>query len=218
MPSLSMPLFVDPADVILRMQLGAELEGVTEVVSNGIIGAQQHVQRIMGGKIARTSWDKKYFLDADAFSGIRSGGVYRLEIPSPFVRQDVDVVVTYLQPDTTTGKLSPFGEYTETDSSLYEIDYNRGYLLMDGDTYNDCFVRVQCDTGFNDGSDPSVPMEQIPVELYEAIMTLVPVVFDISRITSSDKNPMEKYKAALDHATFLLQGFVRVQGFTIRAI
>ena len=89
-----MPLFVDPQDVILRMQLSPDLTGIEDVVTSGIIAAQLHVERVIDGKLARQSQNCGFFIDAEAFSGIAPGGLYRLEVPSGLVRQDVPQVVT----------------------------------------------------------------------------------------------------------------------------
>lgn len=276
MPSLSMPLFVSPEDVILRMQLGSELTGVNEVISSGIIGAQLHVQRIIDGKLSRQSQDCMFHVMSDAFSGIQSGGAFRLEVPSGFIRRDTPVVLTY----STEG--TPFGTFEEIDSDYVKVDYDRGYILLSKDymlSYLDTetdapvesYVRVQCDTGFENGLTPwpitgleqydylesytvgdlvkyndrawrcivtksvasppelaypptdlmhwaiaYVPMEQIPVELYEAVMAMVPVIFDISQTTNRNSEAKNQYERAADHAALLLQPYVRTMGFSFR--
>ena len=65
MARMSMPLFVDPQDVILRMQLSPDLTGIEDVVSSGIIAAQLHVERVIDGKLARQSQNCGFFIDAE---------------------------------------------------------------------------------------------------------------------------------------------------------
>lgn len=266
MPSLSMPLFVNPDDVILRMQLSAELTGINEVVSSGIIGAQLHVQRVLDGKFSRQSQNCMFHLLNDSFSGIQPGGVFRLEIPSGFIRRDTAVVVSYSTNDT------PFGDFEVISTSEYKVDYDRGYILLSAE-YGNSYVSVQCATGFEDGTTPwpivdvgaydsaveyavdqkvvyngavweciatkyvespiadafppsdllhwslsYVPMEAIPVELYEAILSMVPVIFDAAQTTNRNAEAESQYKKAADHAGLLMQPFMRTMGFSFRPV
>jgi hypothetical protein len=267
MPRLSMPLFVDPADVILRMQLSSDLSGVEDIVRSGIIGAQLHVERILNGKLSRQVQDCQFYINADAFSGIQPGGMFRLEVPSGFIRSDADMVVTASQPTDFTANTGPFSTFEAVDADYMEVDASRGYVLLDAATYPDRYVRVQCETGFEDGTVPLpvtnidpfdadtaytagnqvvyngvvytcvvstiagtvpsdltvwtpsyVPMEQIPMALTEAIIALVPMVFNQSQTTKRSNEAKEQYKVASDHAAMLLQSYVRTRGFTFRPL
>jgi len=150
-----MPLFVDPQEVILRMQLSPDLSGIEDVIKSGIVAAQLHVERVIDGKLARQSQNCGYYIDAESFSGIAPGGLYRLEVPSGLVRQDVPQVI-----ETSSG--STYGPFSDTyeliDSSLMKFDYNRGYLYVDAQTYGNHHVKLQCDTGYEDGTRP-LPVE-----------------------------------------------------------
>jgi hypothetical protein len=259
--TLQMPLFVAPADVILRLQLSADLTGVDDVVTSGIIGAQLHAQRIIHGEFCRKSRDVRYFIDAESFSGIAPNGAYRLEVPSGFIRQDTPVVISAGNPNA-----GPFEEKFEVDPLLVWIDYQRGYVNLDAQTYANCHVRVQCDTGFEDGTTPLpvegladydagatyaigdvvvfngatysclvpppigtdptdaiywalayVAVEPIPVEVKEAIIALVPMVFNSNQTTNRSDEAQKQYTTATDHAELLLQPYVRTKGFTFRA-
>jgi len=258
-----MPLFVDPQDVILRMQLSADLTGIEEVITSGIIAAQLHVERVIDGKLARQSQRAGYFVDAEAFSGIAPGGLYRLEVPSGLVRQDVPQVVTVA--GAAVG--GPFGSYEAIDSTLMQFDYPRGYLYVDAATYGNHYVKVACDTGYEDGSRPLpveglplwsmtrqyvvgdtvayneraytciieppldtlptdaaywkwayLPQEPIPDAIYEAIVSLVPMVFNAQQTTNNSEQAKSQYQTLTDHANLLLQPFTRTQGFTFRSI
>jgi hypothetical protein len=255
-----MPLFVSTKDVVLRMQLSAELAGINDVVENGIIGAQLHVERVLGSKLVRQSLDCKFHLDADAFSGIQPGGMFRIEMPSGFIRTDKTVLITV----TTDSKV--FGTYSLADGSLLTIDYKRGYILMDASKFANQYVRVECDTGFEDGTRPYptaglpdydadtlyvagdrvqsngvsfecviatvgvppeavtkwkklyVAMEALPVEVYEAVLSMVPVIFDASQTTNRNAEAVDQYKKSTDHAILVLQPYTRVKGFSYRSI
>lgn len=258
-----MPLFVDPQDVILRMQLSPDLTGIEDVIASGIMSAQLHVERVIDGHLSRRSQNCGYFIDAEAFSGISPGGLYRLEVPSGLVRQEVPQVVT-----SSAGVNGPFADTYETvEVSLMRFDYDRGYLYLDAETYGNHHVKVQCDTGYEDGTRPlpvdgleefsdttqyaigdqvaylgasytctatppvgtlptdatfwapaTVPMEPIPDAIYEAIMALVPMVFNAQQTTNRSDEAKNQYQTLTDHANLLLQPYVRTQGFTFRSI
>lgn len=257
-----MPLFVDPQDVILRMQLSPDLTGIEEVVRSGIIAAQLHVERIIDGRLARRSQKCGYFIDSESFSGIAPGGLYRLEVPSGLVREDVPQVVT----SSNSLAYGPFDDnYEAVNPDLMNFDYARGYLYMDAATYGDHHVKLQCETGYEDGTRPLpiegltpwsdtatyavgdvvesggvayecimappvatpvtsavhwkkayVPQEPIPDAIYEAIISLVPMVFNAQQTTNRANEAKDQYKTLTDHANLLLQPWVRTKGFTFR--
>jgi len=266
MPTLAMPLFVTPLDVILRMQLDKELSGIEDTVASGIVGAQLHVQRMIDSKLVRQSQDCMYQLFSDAFSGIQPGGAFRLEVPSGFIRRDTPVLITASDDISMTGA-TPFGTFDAVDMTAVKIEYDRGYILIGSGDNTNCFVRVRCDTGFEDGTSPYpttgisaydpdvefavgdqvvfggvvytckvaagvgvdptnisrwvktyVPIEQLPEDLYEAIMAMVPVIFDSSQTTNRAKEALEQYKKANDHSNLLLSNYIRTKGFTFRPI
>jgi hypothetical protein len=255
------PLFVDVQDVILRMGLSADLAGIEDVVSSGIVSAQLHVERVIDGKLSRQSQDCRFFIDSQAFSGIAPGGLYRLEVPSGLVRQDVPQTVTF------SNDYGPFSDHSAINLSLMKFDYRRGYLYVDAETYGDNYIRIQCDTGFEDGTRPYpvddlsvwaadqqyaiddvvayvgiayrcigvppvgtlptnaaywrtelVPQEPIPDPIYEAIMSLVPMVFNAQQTTNRSDEAKNQYQTLTDHANLLLQPYMRTQGFTFRSI
>ena len=221
---------------------------------------------MIDGKLARQSQNCGFFIDAESFSGIAPGGLYRLEVPSGLVRQDVAQVVT-----TSYGlNNSPFSDsYSAIESTLMRFDYNRGYLYVDSATYANHHVKIQCDTGYEDGTRPLpiddlsewdetvqyavgdqvayydtaiayectvvppvgtlptnamywtpayVPQEPIPNAIYEAIMSLVPMVFNAQQTTNRSDEAKDQYVTLTDHANLLLQPYMRTQGFTFRSI
>jgi hypothetical protein len=152
------PLFVDPQDVIGRMQLDPQLSGVEDVVASAIKGAQLHIEAILGSKLSRISQDAVYYLDSDAYSGVQPGGVFLLEVPSGFIRTDTPII---LQVSESTGAQyaglfgdpdGPFGGYAAADPRLYRIDTDRGYVYAEANTHRDRYLRIACDTGFETGS------------------------------------------------------------------
>lgn len=260
---LAMPLFVSTADVIGRMQLDENLAGIQGVVASGIEAAELHIERLIDGKLARQSLDVRFWLDADAFSGIQPGGRFRLEIPSGFIRKDTVPLIHWSE----GWGVGAFTELVNLSDDEIEIDYNRGHLYVDASEFRDTYLRVQVDTGFEPGTRPTpttdvlafneltsyqlgdkvvynglvwevisaptpgtlptdlskwqlsyVPMEQIPQELYEAIMSMVPVLFDQGQTTNRNAEAEKQYRRAEAHAMLLVQPFTRNRGFTFRAL
>lgn len=202
---MAMPLFVKPEDVILRLQLDPNLAGISEVIASGIIGAQLHVQRIISGLLPRQVQDARYFIDSESFSGIAPNGTYRLEIPSGFIRPDVPVLVTSSNPNANV-----FEALADADMSKIRIEAPRGYLHLDQDTFGDCHVRVQCETGFDVGED-------IPTDVYEAIMSLVPMIFEAAPTQGGVTQKAMMRHQPTDPAFMLLQPYIRTKGFSFRA-
>ena len=150
--------------------------------------------------------------------------------------------------------------------ALMKFDYNRGYLYVDAATYGNHHVKLQCDTGYEDGTRPLpvdglpeyevgvtyspgdmvqydgrafrciatitgtappvaaywevayVPQEPVPDAIYEAIMALVPMVFNAQQTTNRSEDAKSQYVTLTDHANLLLQPYARTQGFTFRSI
>lgn len=201
---MKMPLFVKPEDVMTRLQLDPELAGITDVITSGIIGAQLHVQRICSGLLPRQVQDARYFIDSMSFSSIAPNGTYRVEIPSGFVRMDVPVMIT-----ASASGAGPFEDLTEVDMGLVRLEAPRGYLHLDGNTFGDCHVRVQCETGFD--AD-----EEIPNDVYEAIMSLIPMIFESAPTTGGTTQKAMMRHQPTDPAFMLLQPYIRTKGFSFR--
>lgn len=263
MPSLQMPLYVSAKDVVDRMQVNDELEGVTDVVNSAIIGAQLQLQTITQSSLEVQSQDCLYFLDPDMFSGLQPGGVFRLELPSSFIRATPTPVITF---DSTWDL-----PQAQTASTGFKIDYKRGYVLMDRTAYVGTYVRIQCQTGFavNPVPDPgtgSIPAwtsgtsyipgnpvtldgstyvctvansdalpaspatdtdqwtlvvntpEQVPNDVYEAIMSLVGPVFDSSQVTNRSGEQQPQAQKSFDRAKALLLPYMRIIGFSFRPV
>lgn len=255
-----MPLYVTPDDVILRMQLNSELAGVEDVVSSAIIGSQLHVESVLQGSFMEKAQNCVFFTDRNAFSGLQPGGVFRLELPSGFIRKDCPVTITYSRHWNMWEAQTVWPEFIN-------IDHKRGYVLLDHRRCADRYIQVQCTTGFK-GSVPTpcftgtaasysattaytpgqavivgsvtyvcivattgnappngtywtpvtyVP-EQIPQELYEAILSYVPTIFDASQTTNRNQEAEPQYKKAADHTQILLFQYLRMKGFSFRPI
>lgn len=267
MVSLTMPLFVSVSDVITRMQLSEDLQGISDVIESGIIGAQLHVQRVVDGELIRRARTAYFYLDSESFSGIQPGGAYRVEVPSGFIREDEDLTVSVTAANTLTNEVSQFGAYEAIDDTLMRVDYKRGYLHIDANTYSDTYVKVECVTGFEGGETPypttgvsdwsagtayavgdlavvggvvyeciasTTPgqpvtdatkwaakysaIEQLPNDVYEAVMSMVPVIFDNSQATNRSEEAQKQYRRAADHALYLLGPYVRTRGFSFRQL
>lgn len=140
---MAMPLFIPASAVSLRMQLQDTLPGVTDAIASAIQGAELQIEAQLGSKLTYRNVDCRFFLDRTAFSGMQPGGLFRLEIPSGFVRTDEQMTVTY---DSRWNL--PFAE--PVDPTLMVLDDSRGYLLVDACQYANKYVRVQCSTGYKD--------------------------------------------------------------------
>jgi hypothetical protein len=147
-------LFVDPADVAKRMQLTQNLAGMIDVISDAILGAQAQVEAIIGCTITRKSQDCMFFLDGDAFSGIQPDGLFRLEVPSGLIRRDTPIALFYSSDTFDSTEEGPFGTQVLSLGVDYKIDYIQGIIFAEAGKYRDRYVRVQCDTGFEPGTNP----------------------------------------------------------------
>jgi hypothetical protein len=183
--------------------------------------------------------------------------VFRVELPNGFIRQDTALTVM-------ANELGPFGTYEAINTSLLNVDYVRGYLLLDATEYANKYLRVICDTGFEGGlrpyptdgidvysalttysaddfvvfngivyqatmttigQDPTnegrwqpkkIDQEQLPIEVFDAIMSMVPVVMDAGQTTNRNAEAERAYIKACDHAVLLLQPMMRTKGFSFR--
>jgi hypothetical protein len=152
MPQQSMPLYVNPDDVIERMQLQGSLAGVQELVESAIVGAQLHVQGCIGSEFGTQARNDLFFCDDDAFSGIKPGGMFRLELTSGFVRQDQPITLNF-------GSNWMMTDAQTVPSGTYLVDFDKGYVLVDGKLYANKFVQV----GYTSGFQASVPTPALPV-------------------------------------------------------
>lgn len=269
--ALNENLYLTLQDVTDRLQTNSDLPSYTTVMTSAILGAQTQVESLLGSKLSLKTWTNVLFqLDSDAFSGIQPGGVFRLELPSGFVRNDPDNYpitinfgTTWLLPDTAVA-----------DPTLYQVDYERGYILMDAITYCDAFVQVTFTSGFLPSSIPTPPVnntpanwssvveyepgngviwtdsqvyvclvqntnqppftgptfnstdwalvvfgpEQLPNEIYEAIISMVPAIFDNSQVTNRNSEAESQARKNADRVLLLCRSFVRFKGFSIRAM
>jgi hypothetical protein len=176
------PLFVDPQDVMLRMQLDAEISGMADTVANAIRGASLQIEALIGYTITRRHQRCMYYLDSDAFSGIQPNGQFKLEVPSGLIRKDSPLIVRYSEQTNQqvagvygndygtlyTDAEGPFGTMLVADTTWTRIDWGRGYVLLAASRYADRYVEVECDTGYETGTNP-MPVAGLP--LYDPTVT-----------------------------------------------
>lgn len=221
---MSTALFVTVADVVTRMQINEDLDGVSDVVKSALSGAHLHIEACLESELEKRAWDCTYYLDKDAYSGMQPGGVFRVQIPAYFIRQDTPVTITWAADWTMANAQS-------VDSALIKIDYEKGQILIDAKAYGDKYVRVQCTTGFdpdailvaaNPTADPPVQEargpEPIPDWLNEAILSYVGVIMDTSQTTKRSDTAEKQYKKAADHALIVLAPKLRKRGFVFRPV
>lgn len=220
---MSTNLFVTVTSVVNRMQINESLEGLTDVVNSALTGAHLHVASAMGSGLDLYTQDCKYYLDADAFSGIQAGGVYRLEVPAYFIRSDRPIVLTASENwKVLNGSV--------LSSALFEVQYEKGQILIDP-TLAGKYLRVQCTTGFdydavlipaNPTANPPVVEERgpeaIPDWVHEAILSYVGVVMDVTQTTKRNAEAKDVYQRAAEHALVVLAPKLRKRGFCFRPV
>lgn len=213
-------LFLTPTKVITRMQLNAGLEGIENVLESAIVGAQLHIEAVLGTKLLTKQVNCKYFLDSDAFSGVQPEGRYCLEVPSYFIRQDVPVVMTFGNRWNSTRDGS-------IDMNDAQVDYEKGHIYLDAEEFADKYIQIQCSTGFNPetrvvgaeaGEEIITPSEDIPDWVEEAILSYVGVIMDVSQTTNRSADASSIYARAGDHALAVLAPNIRKRGFVFRKI
>ncbi len=206
-------IFVQPAKVLMRMQINTDLVGVTDVLISALVGAQLHIQSLLDSKFEVQDYSADFFLDSDAFSAIQPNGLYRVELPTGFVREDSDFTLIY----DTDWRFSTAQVIPSTD---YKLDAIRGRVLVDPQ-YGDYYLRAAFTAGYTPG-DPadleSTPPESIPDWLEEAIISYVGIVLDVSQTTNRAGNAMLQYKRAGDHALSIIAPYLRNRGFSFRHI
>jgi len=208
-------LYLDIDAVLLRMQINGDLDGVRDAIASAITGAQLHVESILDSGLSVRSWDCVFHLDGEAYSGIQVGGVFKLVLPSGFVRTAPVPVVTV--DDTSWG----MGGEATADAQYYRWDRVRGFLYVDAAQFKGKYVRIRCDTGFEAGdllSDPVVPADVLPEWLTEAILAFVPITFDSSQTTNRNAEATSQYKVLATHAETMLARYNRNTGFAARPI
>lgn len=103
------------------------------------------------------------------------------------------------------------------------VEYDAGYVFISARQYKDRYVKIRCDTGFEpgtnlDGAGHAIPMEQLPMPLYEAIMSYVPAILDSQASKARDTERTEKIVLAEHYALQLLKTYVRWKGFSFRTM
>lgn len=215
-------LFVTVQAVIDRMQINENLDGAEDVIKSALSGAHLQVEAALPTDLERVSQDCLYFMDSDAFSGIQNGGMFRLDVPSYFIRKDTPVIITV---SDQWRMVNP----ATLDVGLYSVNYEKGQIALDAYSVRDKFIRVKCDTGFSlDGilvaADPSATppvsevrgVEDIPDWVTEAILSYVGVVFDSSQTTKRSNEAKAVYDRAAEHAKSVLAPKLRSRGFVFR--
>lgn len=209
-------LFVTVDQVATRMQVQSDLEGVADVIESSLKGAQLHIESVLNTDLELRAQDCTFLLDSDAFSGIQPNGQFKIELPSYFLRPNS---LTYPLA-ITVGDNWRVSDPEAIDLSLCRIDYEKGLIYIDAETYKDKYVRVTGTTGFKPAdpgpSPPEAVAEAIPDWLHEAILSYVGVIMDTSQTTKRAPDAKEIYQRAGDHAMAVLNPKMRKRGFAIR--
>lgn len=215
-------LFVSVKEVVDRMQINADLDGVEDTVKSALTGAHEHVIGAIPSALDLKTHDLWYHLDDDAYSGIRKGGRYYVVVPDYFIRSDRPLVLKACSAWGVEGETIP--------TSDYEVQYEKGCLFVD-EKYGDSFLHLTCTTGFledavlvaaDPDADPPVVeergIEPIPSWVKEAILAYVGVIFDTQQTTNRAKDTAGLYKEAAKAAMYTIESKLRARGFAYRAL
>jgi hypothetical protein len=229
-------IFVHPKRVLTRLQVNPDLKGVDDVLLSAISGAQLHIASILDSRFEIRLWDVVYYLDSEAFSGIRPNGQYRMEIPSGFVRKDQPLVLGW----DTDWRMPNERPVPTVD---YRVDYERGLLYIDAGQvsslpvivgydwansqssqycgYGERYIHVKCTTGFKETDIDDFddhPKDPLPDWTEEAIISYVGVVLDVSQTANRQQTASALYKRAGDHAMSIIAPYNRRKGLTFRPL
>lgn len=212
------------AYVARRLQIDTSLDGVMDTLDDAIGGAQLHVEEQLDSKLSLQDWDVVYFLNSDFFSGLQPNGFMTLQLPSGFVRHDVDHPITILTGNTWLTTIDG------VDNTLIKWDYDRGLLRMDALTYKNKYVHVTCSTGFigpqvgvqqGDGSlSAATVAEVIPDWLRDVVLAFVPRLLSYGRVIEKPQiiRAGVSRDPALSQAEAIISNYLRNPGFCYRPI
>lgn len=214
--SVTPSVFVLPSKVMTRLQVNPDLEGLNDVLMSAIVGAQLYVSTILDSSLDLKIWTLAFFLDSESFSSVQPDGMFRLELPSGFVRSDADFIITYAD---NWASESPIA----VDTKDYRVDGLRGMVYINSiDTpYADKYINVVCSTGFESGKADDLiasPPEAIPDWLEEAIIGYVGVVLDTSQTTNRNSETSAQSKKQAEYTNSILSSYIRKKGFSFRPI
>lgn len=118
-------LLITVAESKARMAIAANLTEIDPGVESAIRASQIRIASEYGSELhKRTDNDDVFFLDADSFSGMQPGGVFKLQLSNAFV-DGSSVTLTY-------GSRWDACD-TPMEEGSYQIDLVRGIVLADGD-------------------------------------------------------------------------------------
>lgn len=204
-------------EAALRLQLDLNIGEVSQVLRSSLTGARVFVEgELLLSSLEYQEHDCLYYLDSDAFSGIQPGGMFRVDVPAYFIREDVPVVLT-----AGEGPLLANAETVPT--SDYRVDRARGQILLAATDWKDKHLKVVCATGFkgatfDNAGDQVSPSEIGPEWLREAIMSLVGQVFDTSQTTNRSSEAAEIFRRAAASARVVMGSRLKKRGFCLRPV
>lgn len=195
------PLLVSVDKLKERMVISSELLGVEAPLESAIRASQLRVAAFFDSQLSEGSYEDIFFLDADAFSGLQPGGLFRLFLKNAFVSGAPSLFYGESWGVTTT----------LLDPALYTVDAIRGLIYVDSKTMRDKYVRVIYTAGFAEGAT-------LPDWLTESILAYAPVVFNMGQVTNRSAEAEPGYKISGDHALALLSMYTRNKGMCMRPL
>lgn len=188
----------------VKTRLVSSLTGVDALVEQGIEAAQYRIESALACRLDKDTYEHVFYLDDTVHNGIQPGKRFRLFLECGFVVEDSITVSAGEDPD----------DLEELEDTDWSIDLEKGVVYVKN-TYVGQYVKVEYSAGFELVSSTVTPTP--PGWLKEAILSYVPVVFNMSQ-PSNRSDEAEKLDAmSAEHAMAIINAHTRNVGFTLAA-
>ena len=197
------PLLVSVDNVRSRMGLDESIEGSQELIESAIRTAQVRIQSEYDSNFQLETRKDLFYLDPDAYSGVRPGGLFHLCLKNAFVLETPPLTIQWGW-DWRTLETANVEDYLL-------IDREKGWVFLDDHHYQGRFISVSYKSGFSN-------KDEVPDWIAEAILGYVPVVFNFAQVTNRNAEAEAGYKTSGDNAMAMLVRNRRNTGFGIRPL
>lgn len=196
-------LLITAASVKSRMAIGSDILGIDPVIESAIKASQLRVEAELDSTLDREQREDIFHLSTELFAGVIPAGLLRMQLRSGLVREDPAVQLFF--GDAWNACTEP------ADASLVKVDFIRGIVYADENTYANKFCRVVYESGFDQG-------EEVYDWLSEAIMAYVPVISNFGQPTNRNSEAESGARLSGGHAMAILSRYQRNIGFTFRPV
>jgi hypothetical protein len=196
------PNLVTVSAVKTRMVM-PDIPASNPAIQSAIDGAYLRVEAELDTRIEKLSNVDVFLLDKSKCGYVIPDGVFRLRLRRSLVRASPAMVIKYSSSlDFTSAETVPTTDYV--------CNAEKGYVFVDKD-YEDAYLQVTYDSGCVDASE-------VPAWLKEAVLSYVPVLFNLGQPAKKKDQSLPNIKAASDHALSLLNQGWRMMGFSISPV